>query len=246
MPVSTRVREHFALMSRALVTVGGLGGIGGTIGGIQLAQGVHGQGPWVWFAAGLGLLFVSQIWAVQRAITERNAARTNARVITQKAIQMDVGASIHGSSISNLYMSTESDAASVLARRPRRRLWPRVLEEGERVDLADRCAACSKEMLEWLHRPEPPWHTRGDWEKNNLAHDAHRNETEREFNLRYVARARDLLNECAEAGYSLDATLESVRLHEGFDGEIRWHSRREVAEGLGVVGFRVRRRSKRL
>jgi hypothetical protein len=38
--------------------------------------------------------------------------------------------------------------------------------------------------------------------------------------------------------------MESVRLHEGFEGELKFHNRDAVAEGLGVIGRRVRRRAK--
>lgn len=237
------VREHVALMSRGSRAITGIGGVTGAYGIYELVEGAGRQSGWVWLAVGFAVLFLAQIHAVQAAIRQRDAARGAARSVTQQVASIE---SSDRTEISNVRM-TIGDSTAGLRRRPRRRWWPRVLEDEQRIDLANRCEACAAEMLAWLHRPEPRPDVTGldsneRWQEERRVGDEHRAETVRVFHTQFTARARDLLNECAEAGYALDPALEEIRV----EGEIHWYQREPLAEGLAIAGRRVRRRSKRL
>jgi hypothetical protein len=52
------------------------------------------------------------------------------------------------------------------------------------------------------------------------------------------------MNECAEAGYALDKYSEGFRL--GYPFPASSHDMRPAAEAIGILGKRVRRRSKKL
>lgn len=80
------------------------------------------------------------------------------------------------------------------------------------------------------------------WDAEMRARDEHRNETALVFHRDYATRIRDLLNECVEAGYSLEPELERFRVR----GDAFRHDMQMAAEGVGIAGRRVRRDSKKL
>lgn len=242
--VPARVLEHVRLMTRGAYVIGGTGGVAGIVGAYQLVQGAHGVSPWKWFALAAVLLFLSQIYAVQTALKQRDRARRN--LLSQTVTGVAVGEGSHrGIRIQDTRVSV-GDSSPLTVSRPRKRWWPRLLTPEEQDDLAARCEACSKECLEFLHRPQPRETlramTEAEREREDRAQDEHRAETGRRFHAEFSPRIRDLLNECAEAGYSLDAQLERYRL----EGQAHWHEMHMAAEGLGVAGRRVRRGAKRL
>ncbi len=237
-----RVRAHLALVGKGAFAIGGAGGVVGVYGVAQLVQhGVKHSSGWMWLALCFLVLFLAQIRAVQAALA---MAEGRSAGVTQTAVSMAAGATVPGNiSLDRIQMSA---GQLPMVSKPKRRRFDRRLSDTERINLADRCENCSKEVLGWLFRPEPITAWTGTEEEraaSERAREEHKSETERVFQSQHVARIRDLLNECAEAGYSLSSGLEVVRTGSA---QIEWHNRQAIAEELGVVARRVRRGAKRL
>lgn len=202
---------------------------------------------WMWLFFGAVALVLLAFWRFHEMRQERDAAKTSVQSVTQKLIDMGENASLGESAVSmtNIRMAAGETNAGAARRRSQRRWFRRILDDAQREDLASRCEVCSVEILEWLHRAEPQSHASDPserWQENERLRNAHRAETESVLASRFVARGRDLLNECAEAGYSLNPDLEEMRV----GGDIQWFNRDAFAQGIGIVGRRVARGSKRL
>lgn len=239
------VREHFSLMGRVVLAITGAGGLLGLLGVYQLVHGAphHHRSAWFWLSLAFVILFLAEVRVAQRALGQRNAARSATHAITQTMVGIGEGASIEGMHLSSNRMTIGSELHTYAPQYLRRR---RRLNGAERADLAVRCDTYSKELLEHLHRPSPShWLLHQSDEERRIA-DEHRHafdqETDRIFFVQHAGRARDLLNECLECGFSLEPELERFRT----DGWANTLTMETVGQGLAVLASRVGRDARRL
>lgn len=249
MSLKSRITEHIALMGRYVIGISGIGGVLGVIGAVQLIEhGAKHASGWLWLAGGLAVGFVAQIWAVQRALTERHAAVSALAAASQGSItgvaMQNVEAAPEGVRISGTHIVVGAGGPALHP--SRRRLFPRILSEEERCDLARRCEECSHELLELLHEPHFSYASLSPAviEAAQRERDKRREEAERRFETEFTVRIRDLMNECVEAGYALDKFSDGFRVGYPFPASV--HEMRPAGEAIGILGRRVARRSKKL
>jgi hypothetical protein len=202
----------------------------------------HPRIAWMWLFIGAVVVIALAFSRFHQMRKERDDVKRLAGTITQTMVQAE-GDVTGRLDVQGNRMTIGSGTAT--STRRGRRWFSRILSEEERQGLADRCDACSHEALEFLHRPEPGysvWGSEDERRAQDAARDAHQAETEQRFQSQFVTRIRDLLNECAEAGYAFDAEVERLRV----GGDVGWHDKQTLAEAVGAAGHRVRRGSKKL
>jgi hypothetical protein len=204
--------------------------------------GKHSQDAWMWLFFGAVALVLFSFWRYHEMRQQRDSA-VHEGSISPTMVHMGEGVQVPGTLSMSQFEMNIGSGSGVRMRDTKRRWLARILDDGERDDLATRCEACSREALEFLHRPSPRAPQAGqDWTAYDNACNAFREETEERFPADFVPRIRGLLTECAEAGYSFEPKIERFRV----EGDIGWHDRDRLASEIGVVGRRVRRGAKRL
>lgn len=239
------LRRHFALATREAIALIGLGSLADVYGVFGLLTHRHHHSPWFWLFLGTVLLLLGEIRIAHRAISQRDDARVSATTIRQKFIEVAEGATVQGlTALDNQMVAYAGETFDARAVGGGRKRW---LRRGARLDLADRCNRCSTELLSWFHdqtrRPYRPW-PQDEEARERADREDHeqREDVAREFAVRFAVQARDLLNECSEAGYQLPPDLDTYR-RSGWTNQLTME---EVGQGLGVLALRLRRKARRL
>lgn len=235
------MRTHLTLMGKQVIAVSGAGGVLGVYGAYQAVQDADTSTGWAFIASCFAILFFAQIGVVQQAIARTRSAAGN---VSQTMFAIEQNANVANWRVENASMTIGDEVPT--RRTPRRRWFSRVLSDADRDDLSERCIAAASAAAEFIHRNEPYWPrfppTQEERDVEDREREEHKAETKRTIQAMHAPRLRDLLNEAAEAGYSLPSDLEQFRI----TGEIDWHSRDGIISGVGVVGRRVKRGAKRL
>lgn len=230
-----RVREHLALMTKGAFAVSGAGGALGIVGVVQLvSHGPKHASGWMWIAAGAAVLFLAQIWAVQKALEEREVARRTGGAVTGMVVQDSASAAFHSSTLS-------ITTGSATPRKERRRS-SRHLPQQERECRAERGRALAARLqsFDFEHPntmpPRLPGEEMQDWHQRRQASTE---EIHRAYIRQFAGPIAEWIDEAEEAGASPPMELRPA-LYMAMTGPSPLG---EVIRALCVLAGRVERAS---
>lgn len=232
-----------------------VGSLAGVIGGYDIIATSHHVSGWTWLAVGLLLVVLAQVRAVQAATAQVEQGQQAA--VTQTAVAVGEGAQLSPDALhmtGSFTMIAGAAEVNIDRRRTKRRWFPRQLPTAAWSWLNAAKPALGRCLNSFIARNchQPLLRlavlrlaTRNG--QSRAENNKRRADTETQMQTRFAARVRDLLNEAVESGYSLSEEMEEIRAPSGPAGQgIQSYNEQAVAEGIGVVGLRVRRGSKRL
>jgi hypothetical protein len=231
-------------MGRSALAVTGIGSLLSGYGLYELIKEGNHHEALFWLFLGVGLLFLAQVGAVQRALKEREAARASASVTG-----IGVGGDISGGVISG----NVTQVGLVAPRRSRSRRCH--LSEDQQRQLAERGRQIADRLNDFSaerRRMASPlrfaprgasqeeWHLR--WEQESDEHDRHAKETHAKYHRWHVGEMAAWLDEAREAGFDDVPNELRAIAYSNLSGPTPIE---DVARGLYVLAGRIERNKPR-